>query len=251
MASPLELQRVSEPGLKGLTQNTQAQKVQPLQYKVPFLQLRGTGDAAKVLLVTQPQTLLMPPSLWKGLPTALAVCPRSQLSPPVSARGGQWTLSSCARFHNPTPSTSCAVRGSRADPPRTSGARERSQDTPCPPGNPQNEKNVVPNSVDILSLDTRTTSQGQPGLQVSWQSRVAGGCKTPESHRRCSKKVTAGLSPKSKSLGCLCSQHRHIITSLNPPHQGQGSTGTKMGDSHQQPSSTQVTAVSGINYSPA
>lgn len=62
-----------------------------------------------------------------------------------------------------------SLPGHRVDPPHTSSAQERSQDTLCLLGNPQNEKNVVWNSISILSLETRNASQRQ--LRVSWQSR--------------------------------------------------------------------------------
>lgn len=87
-------------GLMGLPQKAQAAQEPPLQCKVPSLQRRGTGEGARALLAIQPQTLLMTPSLPKGLPTTPAVSPPASRAPQSQEEmGGSQPLCGVSQSH--------------------------------------------------------------------------------------------------------------------------------------------------------
>lgn len=162
-----------------------------------------------------------PDSAHAPVPTGRASrstgCQPPKPAKPPSLRRGQGPLSPCAGFHSPTPSTSHALPGSRANPPHTSGARERSQDVPCPPGNPQNEKNVVQNSIGIPPLAPPARDTATPGFRAE-QGSVR--LQNPRKSQPLQSNHDCHSLPQEQESELSAPSHRHIIALLKASNQG-------------------------------
>lgn len=97
--------------------------MQPLQHKVPTLQLSGTGEGARVI---QPQTPLMPPSLGEGLPT-------SQGPQPQEGTGGSTPLQG---FTVPPQAQAVLCQGAELIPPHANSLRNA-------PGTPRARQEIL------------------------------------------------------------------------------------------------------------